>query len=299
MALMDPRDVLAIADRIGKRYYYTLLATVSGSPDSASTRGSNFFEMAHVCPDGDPEIEITTLSQASASDNAWNTTTDPFALAATLMGGASSSYSIIGALTNHFNTATSGGSRALTGGWNQYLESADPTGTDYTGNPTFPGDGVGVRVSEYFRRIYSSAGGANLRARNVFYDSPTPFSFGVITGAAGNTVSYEDLGDFGNGTVNDIANGENFAATRMKLVAGAGGWTGSTDIELQLVTEPDGDVETVTVSGVSLGASGQVLIGADDQARYTKVNGVSVTGGTTTVGETLTIQNVFERVIEL
>jgi len=299
MALMDPRDVLAITDRIGKRYYYSLLAAVSGSPDSLSTRGADFYEMAHVCPDGDPEIEITTLSQARASDQAWNTTSDPFALATSLIGGLSSSYSIIGALTTHFNTATSGGERAITGNWNQYLESSDTTGTDYINKPTFPSTGKGVRISEYFRRVYSNSGGPQLRARNVFYDAPDPFVFGTITGEAGNTVAYVDVGNFGNGTANDIANGSAFAATRMKLVAGTGGWSAGTTLNMQLVTEPNGDVVTISISVPALVAGAQTLIGVNSESRYTKVSGVSVTGGATTVGETLSIVNVFERVIEL
>jgi len=298
MGLMDPRDVLAISDRVGKRYYYSLLAAVSGSLDSGSIRGNDFYAMAHVCPDGDPEIEITTLSQATASDAAWNTTSDMFGLATTLIGGLSSSYSIIGALTTHFNTATSGGQRALTGSWNQYLENADTTGTDYVDKPTFPGSGLGVRVSEYFRRVYTNAGGPQLRARNVFYDAPDPFTFGTITGAAGNTVTYTDSGDFGTGTANNVANGSAFAATRMKLVAGVGGWTGAT-LSIQLVTEPNGDIVTKSVVVPALIAGAQVYIGSLSTDRYTKVSGVSVTAGTTGIGETLDVVNVFERVIEL
>ena len=299
MALIDPNDVLAISDRIGKRYFFSLLAAVSGSIDSLSLRGENFYAMAHVCPDGDSEIEISTLSQAKASDDAWNENSDTFVLATNLMGGLSNSFSIIGALTSHFNTATSGGQKALTGSWNQFLETADPTGTDYTTMPTFPGTGEGVRISEYFRRVYSNSGGPSIRARNVFFDAPDPFTFGTITGEAADTVAYDDVGDFGNGTANDIADGSAFAATRMKLVAGSGGWSASTTLDIQLVTEPNGNIVTVSVSVPSLAPGAQTLIGSLDTDRFTKVSGVTVTGGTTTIGETLDILNIFERVIEL
>ena len=303
MGLMDRRDVLAIADRIGKRYYFSLLAAVSGAPDSLSARGSNFYEMAHVCPDGDPEVEIATLTQARASDLVWNTESDPFVLATSLNSGLSSAYGIIGAITTHLNTATISGSRAITGSWNQYLETAEAADTPYATMPTFPSltgsNEGGVRVSEYFRRVYTSAGGPNLRARNVFYDAPDPFTFGTITGAAGNTITYTDVGDFGNGTANDIANGSAFAATRMKVVVGAGGWTAETTLSFQLVTEPDGDIRTVSVTIPASVAGAEIAIGSSALDRFTKISGVSVTGGSTSLGETLSVVNVFERVIEL
>ena len=309
MGLMDRKDVLAISDRIGKRYSFLVYAAVSGSPDSLSAQGVNFYEMAHVCPDGDPEVEITTLTQARASDLVWNEDSAPFALATSLMSGLSSSYGIIGALTTHFNSATLNGARALPGSWNQYLETADSAGTPYATMPTFPslsgsyGEG-GVRVSEYFRRVYTSAGGPTLRARNVFYDAPDPFTFGTITGTTGNEITYASVGDFGGGTANDTADGSAFAATRMKIVVGAGGWTDETTLSITLVTEPDGDTETVTVTIPALSVAGaEVVIGADGLkpllARYTKVNDVEVASGDTTVGETLSIVNMFERVIAL
>jgi hypothetical protein len=298
MGLIDPRDTLAIADRIGKRYYFTLVAAVSGSPDSASLRGENFFAMCHICPDGDPDVEIATLNAANTSDEAWNETSNAWTIATGMMNSISSSYSIISALTSHFSTASSGGQTLITGGWNQYLEESDTTGTDYVNIPTIVSNNTGVRVSEYFRRV---ANISNLRARNVFYDSPNAFEFGLVTGTGGATVVYTEIGDFGNGTTNDIADGTNFAATRMKLVVPTGSkWDSSTTLELTLVTEPDGatTTESVSITG-PLVAGDSVLIGLDETARYTKVNSVTVTGGTTTSGDTLTIENVFERVIEL
>jgi len=300
MALIDPRDTLAIADRIGKRYYFTLVAAVSGSPDSGSARGSNFYAMCHICPDGDPQVEIATLSNANTSDTAWITTTDPWVIATNMMGSISSSYSVISALTTHFSTAaTSGGQALLTGGWNQYLESADPTGTSYVNMPTIVSAGTGVRVSEYFRRVAKING---LRARSVFYDAPDPFEFALIEGTGAASVTFTAIGDFGAGTVNVLANGANFAATRMKLVVPAGSqWVQATTFDLQLVTEPDGTQVTVSVSVLgSMVAGNSVIVGDPDlEARYTKVNGVSVTAGTTDSGDTLVIENVFERVIEL
>ena len=299
MSLIDPRDVLAICDRIGKRYYFTLLSAISGCPDSSSVRGENFYAMCHVCPDGNPQVEITTLANAYSSDNAWNEDSNPWTIASSMIGAMSNSYSIIGSLTNHFNSARNNGQPILTGGWNQYLEQSDPTGTPYEDMPTIVTDGTGVRISEYFRRI---AGISGLRARNVFYDSPDPFNFCSIEGTGGASVTFTELGDFGNGTVGAQANGSNFAATRMKLVVPAGSqWVSATNFDIELITEPNGDQVTVSVSvpgGMTPGDS--VIIGNPDlTARYTKVNGISVTGGTTTNGDILVIQNVFERTIEL
>ena len=304
MALMDRRDVLAISDRIGKRYSFLVYAAVSGAPDSLSARGSNFYEMAHVCPDGDPEIEITTLTQARNSDSAWNEDSNTSVLATSLMSGLSSSYGIIGALTSHFNTATLNGSRALSGSWNQYLETADSADTDYVSMPTFPsltgsyGEG-GVRVSEYFRRVYTSAGGPSLRARNVFYDAPDAFTFATLTGIGSDQVETALLGDFGGGTANDIANGSAFAATSMKVVAGAGGWSATTTFEIELVTESNGDIVTRTVVVPILAPGAQHKFSTNVLDRFTKVLSVTPTSGTTVVGETLSVVNVFERVIEL
>jgi len=299
MGLIDPKDVLAISDRIGKRYYFNLLAAVSGSPDSGSTRGTDFYEFCHVCPDGDAEIETSTLTQAEASDQAWNTTSDPFTLATSTMGALSSSYSIIGALTTHFNTATTtAGTRAITGSWNQYLEESDGTGTIYANIPTIVSAGTGVRVSEYFRRVFSNAGGPTLRARNVFYDSPTPFTFATVTGAASNQVVLNNLGDFGTGTSAVNADGSNFAATRMKIHAYTD-WDATTTLEFTMVTEPNGDTTTVSVIVPAMTAGDEIYIGAADTDRYTKINSVTVTDGTTTLNQVLMVQNVFERVIEL
>jgi len=41
------------------------------------------------------------------------------------------------------------------------------------------------------------------------------------------------------------------------------------------------------------------LVGLDEAARYTKVTAVEWVSGITTLGDSLVIQNVFERVIEL
>jgi len=300
MGLMDPRDVLATCDRIGKRYYFTLLAAISGSPDSSSLRGSDFYEFCHVCPDGEPEIETTTLTQAEASDQAWNEDTNPFTLATSLIGGASSSYSIIGALTTHFNTATTtAGTRAITGSWNQYLEDADPTGTIYVNIPTIVSEGTGVRISEYFRRVFNNAGGVQLRARNVFYDSPDHFTFATITGLGSTNITFTEVGNFGAGTAADITNKTKFAATRMFIEAYTS-WTTEATLEFTMVTEPNGATTTVSVvvpAGMSPGDS--VYIGSLDTDRYTKINSVTVTAGTATNAEVLMVKNVFERVIEL
>ena len=304
MSLMDRKDVLAISDRIGKRYSFLVYAAVSGYPDSDSAQGVNFYEMSHVVDPGDPEIEIATLTQARNSDAAWNEDSNPFALATSLMSALSSSYGIIGALTSHFNTATLSGARAISGSWNQYLETADSAGTDYASMPTFPsltgsyGEG-GVRVSEYFRRVYTSAGGPNLRARNVFYDAPDAFTFATFTGIGSNQVETALLGDFGGGTANDIANGSAFAATSMKVVAGAGGWSATTTFEIELVTEPNGDIVIRTVVVPILAPGAQHKFSTNVLDRFTKVLSVTPTSGTTVVGETLSVVNVFERVIEL
>jgi len=298
MGLIDPRDTLAIADRIGKRYYFTLIAAVSGSPDSSSTRGSDFYAMCHICPDGDPQVEIATLSNANTSDSAWNTTTDPWVIASSMMGSISSSYSIIGALTQSFSSATSGGQSLITGGWNQYLETADTTGTDYVNMPTIVSTSTGVRVSEYFRRVSNISG---LRARNVFYDSPNFFEFGLITGTGGSSVTYTAIGDFGDGTTSDLADGSKFAATRLRLlVPVASKWDDATTIRLTVITEPDGASTTVDVTLPGSMTPGMYeLVGLDEAARYTKVTAVEWVSGSTTLGDSLVIQNVFERVIEL
>jgi len=297
MSLMNPQDLLKITDRVGKRYYFTLLAAVSGKADSLSARGENFFEFCHVCPDGDPEIEISTLSQARASDQAWNTDTDEFVLATSLMGGASASYSVLNALTTHLQTATDGsGNLSLTGGWNQYLSEADPTGTIYSSIPTDVTNGTGVRVSEYFRRVFSSV---QLQSRNVFYDAPDPFAFATLTGTGSASVTFAELGDFGAGTVATIANGSNFAATQMKLLVSSATWTTGCTIEFEMVTEPNGDTTTIQVvvgAGLTLGDT--INIGTDTD-RFTKINSATVVAGSTTAAETLSVINKFERVIEL
>ena len=46
-------------------------------------------------------------------------------------------------------------------------------------------------------------------------------------------------------------------------------------------------------------AGENTLVGPDKEARYTKVLAVNVTAGTPASGDTLLIENVFERVIEL
>ena len=296
MGLIAPTNTLAISDRIGKRYYFTLIAAVSGSPDSGSLYGDDFYAMCHVCPNGDPDIETATLTSANNSDAAWSTTTDAWVIATGMMGSISSSYSVIGALTQHFSSATSGGQRLITGGWNQYLETSDTTGTDYVNMPTIVSAGTGVRISEYFRRVANIGG---LRARNVFYDAPDPFEFGLITGT-GAGVTYTDIGDFGAGTVNSLANGANFAATRLKLVVPAGSqWTVPCTLDLEVVTEPNGDTVTVSQAVGAMIAGDSQLVGLDETYRYTKVLGVTASVGSPAFGDTLVIENVFERVIEL
>jgi len=98
----------------------------------------------------------------------------------------------------------------------------------------------------YFRRVASISG---LRARNVFYDSPNFFEFGLITGTGGSAVTYTAIGDFGDGTTSDLANGSKFAATRLRLlVPAASKWDDATTIRLTVITEPDGASTTVNVT---------------------------------------------------
>jgi hypothetical protein len=285
MALIGENNVLYIADRIAKRFYFLYMAAMSGSPDGVGTY-NDFWSASHVCPNGDPDIEIPTLTLASASDTAWSPTN--FATVATnLISGITSSTTIIGGLTTHFSNM------GLTGGWNQFLNtSANVT------NPTNPSTNTGVRVSDYFRQVFARAGGGTLFARNVFYDRPNPFVFGTAN-YNGAIIQYYVGGNFGDGSTTRIADGTNFAAAQIQVMP-VGGPIGGTTLVVDIVCrKDDGTTETISSFNIPANSPQNVAIPVGLVTnRYVAVTGVNyVSGGTS--GDRFEVQNVIERAVAL
>lgn len=290
MGLIDASNVLSIADKIAKKFEFMYMAVVSGAPVGSG----KYYEQCHVCPDGDPIVELPTLTLANSSDEAWkwdDTIIDNVANA--FVSSVSSSFGVIGGISTHFAQA------GLTGSWNQFLNEADNAV-----NPTNPSTDTGVRVSNFFRRVYSRVGGGtSLLARNVFYDSPLPFVFGTaeIVDSVGGVVQFWDGGDFGDGSANNVADGTNFAATQLQVMPlGNGGTTGGTNLDVDIQGKlEDGTTDTVSVTIPAGSPDGTPIDVGGVTDRFVDVTGVSLGANKGTNGDRFEVQNKEERSVTL
>lgn len=286
MALISVSKVMTIADKIAKRYYFMLMSAISGSPVGSG----KFYTLCHEASPGDAVIELPTLNLANSSDTAWTPTDESVTtVAGAFVSAASSSFGVIGGLSNHFSQA------GLTGSWNQFLNiAANAT------NPTNPSTNTGVRVSDYYRRVYSRIGGGSaLLARNVFYDNPLAFVFGTAEVLAGPTLQFWQGGNFGDGSAANLADGLHFAATQLQVTP-VGGPIGGTNLDIVLqVKKEDGTTTTISITLPAAAPAGTPIDVGAVTDRFVAVTGATFGASTGTTSDRFEVQNKLERVVVL
>lgn len=267
MALIDTTTLLKVADRLAMQYSYlnTAVATLSGQ--------GNGYYWALVSATDDVDVEVPTEANYQYVDN---TLPD---LNRMLRAGTPFG-TIIGSMENHFNIRDNNGDPLQVGGWDGYLYSHS------------------IRVSDYFNQMYHAFKGYTwLLAVNVF--SETDDVFGTITLGAGPAVQFVDGVNYGTGSVLNLANGTNFAATQLRLVVGS---MGATDADFTLSVKDVSNLPTtidVHVPGGSV--PGTVIAVGTTTDRFLDVMSVVYkTGGLHgTVGDVFTVRNLKERQVAL
>jgi hypothetical protein len=274
MALINVSNLQAIADRIAKRFYFMDVAAVSGSPAPSG----DFYDYCHVdSAGGDPIVEIPTLTLAKSSDDAWTPDTSVISgIADGFISSISTSFGVIGGITTHFSRG------GLTGGWAQYL------------------DLNALRVSEYFRRVYTRVGGGgSLRGRNVFYDGLLPFVFGSVRVADSGTglVEFTHVGSLGNPA--NTADGTNFAGTQLKVLV-IDHAIGGTNVDVDITAKKEdltNEVISVTIPSGSL--TGATVDVGTSTNRYVDVVSVALGANKGTDDDRFQVINKVERQVAL
>lgn len=178
---------------------------------------------------------------------------------------------LINSMLTHFNKVE------YSGGYDQYLIDND------------------IRASDYFNQLHVAATGQYLLAKNVFCEEQVLFgTFSIISGP---TISFTDGINFGNGAVPDRrATGEDFAATRLKIVVNSFG-----GVQCDLAISGVDENNNILVANVSIPASSvvgsEILIGSSSD-RFLDIGLVSFTSvNQGSVGDQFSIFNEQERVI--
>jgi hypothetical protein len=264
MALIDPTVLIGIADRAAQQYNI-----LRQGFENANFEGGGFY-FDRVTLTNDADVEIPSGLNFEALDNDFDVDR--------AINRGTQLPSVIGVMENHFNI-TNEGLPLQVGGWNGYLYSHD------------------LRVSWWFNKLFRAIKNTWLMAVNVFSESEDVF--GMVEVDSENELVFTDGLNYGNGSDFNFANGENFAATQLKVVIDE---IGLLDLDLRLSVKDINDNPTtidITIPGGSLIGS-EFLIGTNLD-RFLDVFSVSFIpfGNKGTVGDMITIKNKKERQVAL
>jgi hypothetical protein len=265
MGLVSTSVLIGIADRAATQV--ELIETAL--EDCMVTGGGTYVE--RVTATDNPDLEIPTEGEYEIVD-------DDFQLCMALKFGTQLSR-IVTAMLAHFNRKDDNGQPLQTGGWDGYCQDKD------------------IRMSWYFNQLFFCTQGFYMLANDVFSESDDVF--GTVEVVAGPGLSFTNGVNYGNGSINNPANGTFYAATQLKIVVTS---MGGTDLDLRLSVKDINDLPTtidVTVPGGSI-AGAEIPVGTSSD-RFLDVTGVSFVpfGSFGTLGDDVTIQNLKERQISL
>ena len=262
MPLIDTTTLLRVADRAAYQYgqIKVILATIT-------QQGVAYYWETITATD-DPDVEVPVLAGYQDVDNDFEV--NRAVSVGTRLGN------IVSCMDNHFNL---GNPPLQAGGWDGYLTDNDK------------------RVSQYFAELYFAVKGYYMLANDVFSEGDDQFA--RVQVAAGPVVVFTDGINYGNGNIQNPADGTNFAATQLRVVVTT---MGGTNLALRLAVKDVNDNPTtidVTVPGGS--TAGTVIAVGTSSDRFLDVIGVSFVpaGSTGTVGDDVKVRNLKERQIQL
>jgi hypothetical protein len=262
--LVDVPTLLRVADRAA--YQYGQMKALSATIEA---RGTAYY-WETITATEDPDVEIPCLSRYKAVDD----DLEPIRiLTGTMLGG------IVWGMDSHFSRKDSNGDALQLGGWDGYLQAKDE------------------RVSQYFAEMYYGTKGSYMLAVHVFSEGDDEFAdVGV---AAGPTIVFTDGVNYGNGSGVNPANGSYFAATQLRVVVAT---MGATDLDLRLtVKDVSNNLTTIDVTVPGGSVPGTVVNVGTAADRFLDVTAVDFkpAGNQGTVGDSVTVRNLKERVIAL
>jgi hypothetical protein len=256
--------LLGVADRLAKQY--SVLKAAFGAMNLDG--GGLYWE--RVSATGDVDVEVPCMTPYEVVDN--ETTVELGARAGTRFS------LIIGGMESHFNRRDAENAPLQLGGWDGYLQAKNK------------------RVSQYFAELYANLGRGYMRAVNVFSEGDDVLATIEIDGDG---VAFTDGMDYGDGKAANWADGEHFAASRLRVTVDA---MGDADLDMNVVVKTIANLpKTISVHiPANTPAETDIDLG-DETDRLLDVTAVSYTtgGGTGTVGDAVRIRNIKEREIAL
>lgn len=265
MALIDQTSFLKIADRAASQYKILEDASLA-----AQAEGNGFYA-AIVTDTDDPDVEIPMLDSAVRVDT--DIKADRMVAVGTMMSD------IFWAMTRHFAMPDTDGKPLQSGGWDGYLQEKD------------------LRVSWYFAKFHLAVSGRFMLAIDVFSEGEDVF--GTAEVVAGPAIDFVDGIDYGNGSIENPANGLYYAGTQLRVKVLI---DGAADLDLRLHVKNLNDnpvtIDVMVPAGTPVGDYVTVGTPAD---RFLDLTGVSISpgGSAGTLGQKVSIENLKERQIVL
>jgi len=264
VALIASNVLLRIADRMA--YQFKLLKDAA---DAAKQQWSGYYADVVTGTD-DADVEIPLLSPSVNLDSDFDA--GSIAKNGTLMSG------VVWGMIAHFARKDQNGASLQSGGWDGYLQAHD------------------VRVSYYFAQVHKAITSRYMMAPNVFSESAD--LFGTVEVDAGLVLMFRDGVNYGDGDLNNPADGSHYAGTQLQIrVDSFGAADLSITLRVKKLNNTTHSVGMVIAGGTPDGSL--IDVGAAND-RFLDLIGVEYTGvADGTVGDVLTVWNKKERQIVL
>jgi len=264
MPLITSAVLLDISDRAAFQY-----EQIKDAFDLLTPVGGGLYQTL-VTATNDVDVEIPTLEEYKRVDDTL--------LLATAIANGTPLPKIVTAMDAHFSRVVSGSPLQI-GSWDGFLGDKDE------------------RVSYWFSLIYLAAKSSRMLAVNVFSEGDDEFSDITVSGAG--TVTVVDGVNYGDGAVTNPADGNNYAATQLKLKVIS---MASAECDFRISVKDVNDNPTTIDVNVPVSADDTEIDIGTASSRFLDVTGVAfVPGGPGlgTIGDNFKIFNKIERTIAL
>jgi len=265
MPLIDTSTLLGVADRAA--YQYMTIAQALG--DISEIGGGLYFD--RVTATNDKDVELPT-------EYAYNIVDERLSEVDRMVREGTDLCNIISYMENHFNVRDSGVPLQI-GGWDGYL---------YT---------QGVRVSQWFNRLFFACKNQYMLATNVFSEGNDLFA--TVEISAGPTPVFTDGVNYGTGADTNPADGSNYSGTQLKAKVVT---MGASNLDLRLSVKNLSNNPTTIDFMVPAGSPGrtEIPIGTSSD-RFLDVIGASLIPFSSfgSLGDEIEIYNLKERIVSL
>ncbi|MGQ4893397.1 MAG: hypothetical protein ACP6IQ_02090 [Candidatus Njordarchaeia archaeon] len=163
-------------------------------------------------------------------------------------------------------------------------------------NPTIDGycEASGVLVSNYFNQIYYARRGRYLLARHVFCEEEKTFCSCTVTPSG---INFVDRDDFGDGSPENYADGNNFAGEKVKAVVTSP--TISVPINIRIIgLNENGEDQTIESGAIIIGNQGDEINIPSASGRFVDITNVELVSGGSN-GDSFDLKPIKERIVKL